>query len=224
MVALPESVARYRGIYRDNDIPPSYRGWLHFAFTFGVGSAALAWSAWQVTAPTLLEWLAVPLTFLYANLSEYWGHRTAMHHPVPGLGLVYKRHAGQHHRFFTHEAMPLDSSRDFRAVLFPPSLAFFFFLAFALPAWWLLSFLASDNVGWLFVATAVFYFLNYEFFHLAYHAPAGHWIMRVPGYTRLQRLHRTHHDPALMARCNFNITYPIGDLLFGTLHRGRRDP
>ena len=31
------------------------------------------------------------------------------------------------------------------------------------------------------------------------------------------RLHRRHHDPARMTRCNFNITWPIGDVLFGTL-------
>jgi hypothetical protein len=219
MTAQPDTVHRYRQTYRDSEIPRGYRGWWHFAFTFGVGGAALLWSAWQVSAPTALEWLAVPLTFLYANLAEYWGHRTAMHHPVPGLGLIYKRHAGQHHRFFTHESMPLDSSRDFRAVLFPPSLAFFFILAFALPAWWLLALLTSDNVGWLFVATALAYFLNYEILHLAYHAPAHSALQRLPGFARLQRLHRTHHDPALMAKYNFNITYPIGDLLFGTLRR-----
>ncbi|HRQ66117.1 MAG TPA: sterol desaturase family protein [Xanthomonadaceae bacterium] len=224
MAALPDQVVRYRETYRDNEIPRGYRGWLHFAFTFGVGSAALVWSAWQVDAPTPLEWLTVPLTFLYANFSEYWGHRTAMHRPLPGLGLIYKRHAGQHHRFFTHEAMPLDSSRDFRAVLFPPSLAFFFFAAFALPVWWLLSLLASDNVGWLFVATALFYFLNYEILHLAWHVPADSRLLRIPGFSQLQSLHRTHHDPALMTRYNFNITYPICDLLFGTLYRERREP
>jgi hypothetical protein len=224
MSRLPAAVARYRDQYRAEEIPTGYRGWTHFAFTFGVGTAALLWSALEVSDPSALEWLTVPLTFLYANLSEYWGHRTAMHRPLPGLGLVYRRHAGQHHRFFTHEAMPLESSSDFRAVLFPPSLALFFFLAFALPAWWLLSLLASDNAGWLFVATAIAYFLNYELFHLAYHAPAGHWATRLPGFARLQRLHRIHHDPSLMARCNFNITYPIGDLLFGTLHRGPRAP
>jgi hypothetical protein len=222
MRRLPEAVARYRDQYRAEEIPRGYRGWAHFAFTFGFGTAALAWSAFKVSGPSALEWLTVPLTFIYANLSEYWGHRTAMHRPLPGLGLIYRRHAGQHHRFFTHEAMPLESSIDFRAVLFPPSLALFFFLAFALPAWWLLSLAASDNVGWLFVATAIAYFLNYELFHLAYHAPAGHWLTRVPGFARLQRLHRTHHDPSLMAQWNFNITYPIGDLLFGTLHRGQR--
>jgi hypothetical protein len=52
-----------------------------------------------------LEWLAVPLSLFYANLSEYLGHRFPMHRPLPGLALVYKRHSGQHHRFFSDQAM-----------------------------------------------------------------------------------------------------------------------
>ena len=40
------------------------------------------------------------------------------------------------------------------------------------------------------------------------------WIMK-----RLRWLHTTHHDPVLMQRYNFNITYPIGDWVFGTLYR-----
>lgn len=219
MSPLPQAVRRFRERYRAKEIPPGYSGWGHFAFTFGLGSLALAWAIVQISQPSALEWSAVPLTFLYANLSEYWGHRSAMHRRLPGLGLVYRRHAGQHHRFFTDQAMPLASSRDFRVVLFPPVLALFFFVAFALPAWWLLAWLGTDNTAWLFVATAIAYFLNYELFHLAYHAPEGHWVTRVPGFARLQRLHRIHHDPSRMRRCNFNITWPIGDLLFGTLHR-----
>ena len=35
----------------------------------------------------------------------------------------------------------------------------------------------------------------------------------------LRRLHLHHHNPKLMSRYNFNITYPIGDWLFRTRHR-----
>jgi sterol desaturase/sphingolipid hydroxylase (fatty acid hydroxylase superfamily) len=41
---------------------------------------------------------------------------------------------------------------------------------------------------------------------------------------RLRQLHTLHHRPELMQTHNFNITYPIGDWLFGTLYRGRRKP
>ena len=53
----------------------------------------------------------------------------------------------------------------------------------------------------------------------AYHLPPQHPIARLPLVGRLKRLHTTHHDPTRMASRNFNITYPLGDWLFGTLER-----
>ena len=218
-VGLPDAVARFREAYRDREIPTRYDGRLHLAFTFGVGSLALVASVLQLHNVLALEWLAVPLTWLYANLAEYLGHRFPMHRPFRGLGLVYRRHAGQHHRFFNHRSMPLDDFRDLRAVLFPPLLVMFFFGVFAFPAWLALSYLVSANTAWLFVATGLAYFLNYEVLHLAYHLPAGHWLAQRWLVRKLGRLHRTHHDPQRMAHYNFNISYPVCDLLFSTLRR-----
>jgi len=33
----------------------------------------------------------------------------------------------------------------------------------------------------------------------------------------LRRHHAAHHDPRLMTRYNFNVTFPIADRLFGTV-------
>jgi len=217
-----EAVAAYREQYRQEHIPPDYKGWLHLMFTFGIGGVALATAILQLEQVRPLEWLTIPLAFLYANFAEYWGHRGPMHHLKRGLRLVYERHTKQHHRFFTDQSMELDGLRDLRAVLFPPILMTFFITAFALPAWLLLAWVASPNVAWLFVGTSLGYFLNYEFLHMAYHLPASHPIARWPLVGHLQRLHQAHHDPRLMARYNFNITYPICDALFGTLHRPHR--
>lgn len=214
---VPESVARFRAEYREHEVPPGYRGAMHLLLTFGGGSAALALCLLQLEAVRPLEWLTLPLAFLYANLAEYVGHRFPMHHPVRGLRLVYRRHAGQHHRYFSHEAMALTDLRDLRAVLFPPLLVLFFFGAFAVPVWFGLAWAISANVAWLFIATGLGYFLMYEVLHLAWHAPAGSWVARLALVRWMGRLHRRHHDPALMTRCNFNITWPICDLLFGTL-------
>lgn len=225
MQALPHAVERFRHAYRLEEISARYRGRWHLAFTLGFGVGIIAICVGRIEgSPAPLEWLAVPFTFLYANLVEYWGHRTAMHRPVHGLGLVYRRHAGQHHRFFTDEAMDLQGERDLKAVLFPPVLVGFFLLAFALPAGWLVATLTTPNTAYLFVATALAYFLNYELLHLAYHVPETHWLSRVPGIARLRRLHHIHHDPRLMTSRNFNITYPIGDWIFRTLHRAPSCP
>lgn len=215
---IPDAVARFRAEYRANEIPAGYRPALHLAFTFGGGTLALVACLLALEDVRPLEWLTVPFAFLYANLSEYLGHRYPMHRPFRGLALVYKRHAGQHHRYFTESAMPLSDLRDLRAVLFPPLLVLFFFGLFGTPVWLALRALASPNVAWLFLATAIAYFLNYELLHLSHHLPAR-VLARLPLLARLSRLHRIHHDPARMAQVNFNITYPIGDWLFRTRAR-----
>jgi hypothetical protein len=159
----------------------------------------------------------VPLGLFYANLAEYLGHRFPMHRPYPGLGIVYKRHSGQHHRFFTDQAMPIDGIGDLRAVLFPPVLVLFFFGLFGTPVWFALAYAFSDNVAWLFIACGIAYFLNYEVLHLAYHLPEAHPLARVALVRKLRWLHALHHDPRRMASSNFNISYPVCDWLFGTL-------
>jgi sterol desaturase/sphingolipid hydroxylase (fatty acid hydroxylase superfamily) len=217
-VAVPEAVGRFREAYRANEIPAGYRPGAHLAFTFGGGALALVACLAQLEAVRPLEWLTIPFAFVYANLAEYLGHRFPMHRPWRGLGLVFKRHAGQHHRYFTDAAMPLHDLRDLRAVLFPPLLVLFFFGLFGTPAWLALRVLVSANVAWLFVATAIAYFLNYELLHLSHHLPAR-VLARLPLLERWSRLHRLHHDPSRMSHVNFNITYPLGDWLFGTRAR-----
>lgn len=215
-------VAAFREAYRREHIPAHYRGTLHLSFTFGIGGAALVACLLCLEDVKPLEWFAVPLSALYVNLAEYWGHRGPMHHRRRGLGLVYERHTCQHHRFFTTTTMPVDTLRDLRAVLFPPVLMTFFVAVFAVPVALLLASVTSPNVGWLFAATALGYFLNYEVLHLAYHLPSRYAVARWPLVGRLKRLHEAHHDPHLMAHCNFNISYPLGDWLFGTLYRDPR--
>ncbi len=217
--SIPERIRRYREEYRNARVPGYYSGVFHLAFTSTASIAVIVFCISQIHDVRGLEWLTIPLTFIYANLAEYLGHRGPMHHPVGFLREIYERHTLQHHRFFTDEAMQFDSTRDFHAVLFPPVLMVFFVTAFALPVWALLVWLFSANVAYLFVATAIAYFLNYELLHFAYHTAPDSWVARLPGMAVLRRLHTRHHDPALMQRHNFNITYPICDALFGTLYR-----
>jgi hypothetical protein len=197
-------------------VPAHYSGPVHFALILGFVALVVGIGVWRLDAVAPAEWLAVPLTFLYANLAEYLGHRFIMHRRRPGLGLIFERHTLQHHRFFTHDAMRFDSSDDFKAVLFPPMLMAFFALAFALPAWLVLAWLFSANVAWLFVITAIGYYGSYEILHFAYHQDEDSWFLQLPGVQKMRRLHLAHHDPSVMQHGNFNITWPICDWLFGT--------
>ena len=165
------------------------------------------------------EWLTIPITFLYCNLAEYLGHRGPMHHKTRFLTGIFQRHTVEHHSFFTDEAISFDTTRDYRAVLFPPVLLLFFFGFFAVPVGAILYFLVSPNVCFLFVFTAILYYLNYELFHFSYHLDPQSQLGRLGLIRRLREHHVTHHNKALMTRYNFNITYPICDQLFGTLYR-----
>ena len=211
-----------REAFRAKRVGASYSGPLHLATTIGISLLAAAAGAALLEDVGPLEWLAVPVTFLYANLSEYLGHRGPMHRRTRFLGKVFERHSIEHHAFFTDEAATFDSSDDYKAVLFPPVLLIFFIGGFAVPVGALLYFLVSPNVCFLFFITAVLYFLNYELLHFAYHSDPRSWLGRLPYMDRLRRHHLLHHDPRLMTRYNFNITYPVCDRIFGTLYTGKR--
>jgi len=207
-------LAAFRAQARAEQVGPRYSGALHFAFVNAVSLSIIAIAASRLRRP---GWalLTVPLAFLYANLVEWLAHRGPMHAPKRLLRLVYRRHTLLHHAFFSAEAMSVESTRDFKMVLFPPVLLIFFFGGFALPLGLLLGVLLGQNVAALFVITAMSYYLLYEWLHLAYHL--GPRAPRLVG--PLRRHHAAHHDPGNMTRGNFNITFPICDRLFGTCLR-----
>jgi hypothetical protein len=133
------------------------------------------------------------------------------------LSLLFERHTQQHHRYFTHDTMAYESTRDFKMVLFPPLMLLFFLGAVATPVGALLFFMTTRNVAFLYVLTAMGYFLTYEWLHLCHHMPPGGGLAKLAPLRRLRAHHQAHHDPERMTSGNFNITFPICDWLFGTL-------
>ena len=221
MVETPASVRAFRGELRER-WSPRYSGWLHFGFVSVLSLAAIGFALSRLHGVRALELLTVPITFLWANLGEYFGHRGPMHHRRRGLGAIFQRHTVEHHHFFTHDAMACDSARDHKIMLFPPILIVFFLGVLATPIGLALAALLGRNVGYLYLATAMGYFISYEWLHWSYHLPPESWISRLPVVRVLRRHHQAHHDLGLMQRWNFNITFPICDALFGTLYRGAR--
>lgn len=216
MATEDERTQEFRAAYRRDEVGAGYSGWAHLALTSCTSLATIALAASRVHDVRPAEWLALPATFLVCNLGEYLGHRGPMHHPRRGLGLLYERHTRQHHRFFTHDEMACATPRDFKIMLFPPVMIAFFLGGLALPIGLCLYLVAGANVAWLYVATLMSYFLSYEWLHFAYHAREDSLLARLPLLSILRRHHALHHDPRLMGRYNFNITFPIMDRLFGT--------
>ncbi len=219
---LQTQTQKFRQQYRLGEIPKNYSGIAHFLFTSLSCLGIIGFCIYSTQNVTLWEYLLIPFTFFYSNFTEYWGHKGPMHNQIQRLERVFKRHTLQHHHFFTNETMECESLRDFQMILFPPILLIFFTLAFALPMWFLLYFLWSANAAYIFVATSIAYFLNYEYLHLAYHLPEKHWIAKIPLIKILRNLHMHHHDPQLMHEKNFNISYPIFDWFFGTLYQHKK--
>lgn len=217
---VSRSTQEYRAWFRENEIPSYYFGHTHLAFVIVFPVAVIVMAVLLLESLRPVEWLAIPLTFVYANFVEYVGHKGPMHKKTRFLGLIYQRHTVEHHQFFTETVTTCRSARDYRMILFPPLMLVFFFGFFAVPIGLVLYFLLSPNVCYFFVATSLLYYLNYDLLHLSYHLNPDSWVGRIPFMKSLRHHHTVHHDRRLMSDYNFNITYPIFDRVFGTVYSG----
>jgi sterol desaturase/sphingolipid hydroxylase (fatty acid hydroxylase superfamily) len=192
-----------------------YSPWLHLGATLSVGAVALAVAIPRIHAPTLWEWLTVPVMFLVANASEWRAHRSLLHRRVKPLQALYDRHTPEHHMVFGYDDMAIRQWRELRLVLIPATGAAAI-VASTSPIAWLVGHFVSPNCGWLVLVTSALYVVTYELSHLSYHLPpesfvGRRWIVRV-----LREQHRRHHHPRLMQRWNFNVTVPLWDWIHGT--------
>ncbi len=214
-----DAVRNYRKHFREKYIAQDYNGRRHLVMTVLSTFAVIALSLYNLENVMTLEWLAIPGAFLVSNFVEYLGHKGPMHKKTRFLEEIFQRHAVQHHSFFTHEHMTYDKDLDFNAVLFPPVMLLFFFGGIATTVGMISYLVFGANVAWLFVFTVTVYFLNYEVLHFLYHVHEDAWTSKLPLMAGLRRHHTIHHDRSLMNEYNFNITYPIFDLIFGTSYK-----
>jgi hypothetical protein len=199
-------------------IPRWYSPWGHLAGTVGVGVVTLVLSILSISDPQAIEFVTIPLAFVFANLVEWFAHKHFMHRRRFPLRVLFDRHTPEHHRIFRYDSMAIESARELRLVLIP-AMGVLGMVLLAAPVALLTGFLLSWNVGWLFLATTGVYVLGYELSHLAYHLPERSVVYRLPLLRALREHHARHHIPNLMQSWNFNVTIPIGDLLFGTFAR-----
>lgn len=198
-------------------LPRFYNGYLHFFVPNLVCIAGIALSISQISSVQWWEWLMLPAAFLFANIGEWWVHQGPLHNKVEGLRLLFDRHTLTHHEYFHHDSMAAESHKDWFYVLFPMWAVFGVFLPM-LPIVAVLFFFVSVNAAWIFMLMGFFYFIFYEWMHLLYHLPENHWATRNRLVRFLQRHHRYHHHKRLMQKYNFNVTFPLGDYLFGTVY------
>jgi hypothetical protein len=197
-------------------IPRWYRPFGHLAGTVGIGVAAVVLAALRLKAPEVREFAVIPATLVFANLVEWFAHRYLMHQRRRPLTVLYDRHTPEHHRTYRYENMAIGDVREFRLVLIPAA-GVLGIVLLAAPVALACAVVFGDNVGWLFLLTSAVYVMGYELSHLAYHLPESSAVYRLRMLRVLREHHARHHIPSLMQRSNFNVTIPLGDLLFGTL-------
>lgn len=209
-------IEAFREEYRAQRIPERYSGELHLCFAALMLGGGIVVALLQLDALQPLELVVVPLTLLLGNVFEYFVHRYPLHHRRPGLGVIFRIHTLEHHRFFTMDDMEFQQSRDFHMVFLPvwsPPLAVF--LGLPLLSWPIWE-LVSANAGLLFFASGAAYFALYEAMHFSHHMGERWWIGRA-GFLRHMRTHHAIHHDQQRLRYNLNVTLPLSDLLFGTL-------
>lgn len=216
---IPPKLADFRRKYRSNIIGPWYNGYAHLAFVVIGSTSVMIAAALQIHNPHWTDWICIPVTFVVANFVEYFGHRGPMHHYFKRMKLIFHRHTNEHHQFFTEHWMTCRSQRDFKIVLFPPIMLFFYLGAIALPMGFFLYYMHGWNFAMLYVITAMFYFMSYEVMHFFYHLDDDLWVSKLPILRSLRAHHRTHHKLEIMSKYNFNITWPIADFVMGTIYR-----
>lgn len=198
------------------EIPGWYSGIAHLALVNLSCFAVIAACVWALEAPRPAL-LAVALgTLVFANVFEWWVHKGPLHRPWKGLFALYDRHARTHHVAFTDEDMAVQHTRELRFVLFPPWL-FPLFLVMTAPGLAALWKLGGLDVGLTYVASAVAYYVIYEWLHTLHHWPRDSWIGRRALVSRLRRHHERHHEPARMTSGNWNVSFPLADVLFRTV-------
>ncbi|MFY9769166.1 MAG: fatty acid hydroxylase family protein, partial [Xanthobacteraceae bacterium] len=112
---ITERQKAFRQEYRSR-IVGWYDGYVHILIIYAMGAAAFYIYVAHIHNVTWLEWLTLPLTFLFTNIFEWAVHRFIMHRPVniKGLRAIYERHTLNHHQFFTDEEMRFRDPKDWR--------------------------------------------------------------------------------------------------------------
>ena len=146
----------YRQVYRSR-IMGFYDGYLHIAIIYAMGAAAFYIYLQHIHNVTPLEWLTIPVTFLFTNAFEWFVHKFILHRRIPGLATLYIRHEKHHHVVYTYDDFTMRSLRETKLVLMP---AYAVVLVFALdlPLAALVGKVFTTNTGLLYLATAMAFF------------------------------------------------------------------
>ena len=162
-----------------------------------------------------LDWLSIPVFWVFSNFIEWHAHRDLLHTNSARLLSLYEGHTLNHHKIFPAADMAVRSRAEWREVLLPP-LAVLMLLGLLLPVFSLFWVLGFENLALLYMTVGALYVLSYEWLHLSYHLDPEGFIGGLKVIRFLRAHHTVHHNPRFMKRWNMNVTIPLWDWVRGT--------
>jgi hypothetical protein len=205
---------------RAENLPAGYSPGWHIARTLALASGILVVGLGLARHATVSDLLFAPLFIVAFNTIEWLVHRGPMHHPRPPR-IMYRNHTLIHHRAFLHDQMAIEHPRELGLIMMPWYTMLGLFVV-ATPIALLASLVRGPGVAGVFYVCAVGYFLAYETQHALYHLPPA--TLRRLGlggrlFRWMQAHHSHHHRLERMTFVNFNVTFPLMDLLLRTRER-----
>jgi hypothetical protein len=164
-----------------------------------------------------LLWCVVGLAvgIVFASFFEWVLHKYVMHRPVGRFRYAFEAHAVVHHHVFKADhTYHLHREKDKETIPMAwwngPVLILIGAVPFILLSW---------LVGqWGFAAGGALafalYYATYEYIHWCMHLPKARRVERSWLFYRLNGHHLLHHR---YMHKNFNVVFPLADLLLGTL-------
>ena len=155
------------------------------------------------------------LTILFGSFFEWTLHRFLMHRKIRFFSYPFVRHALVHHKVFrADETYHLQREQDKHMVPMAwwngPVIITISQIPFATLAYWVggFSLVCGSLLG------ACLYFGAYEYLHWCMHIPRNRKVERSGLFFRLNGHHLLHHR---YTNRNYNVVFPLADLLLGTL-------
>lgn len=216
-VSFPFGSPEYRQIIRDKVID-KIDGRIYASTLFLLLTGIILIISYFIPAYT---WYLLPLLcfyFLIINVIEYLFHRYLMHKKTKGMEFIYE-HVTVHHGFFADKNMYMEDPRDYYPVILPP-LIFIGITVLVVVIASIIFLIFDSNAALFFALVAYSYYFLYEILHFSYHCKDDSILRKLPFVKRLSHYHHLHHQVMLMAHYNFNITFPIADIIFRTQYKG----
>jgi uncharacterized membrane protein YgcG len=146
---------------------------------------------------------------------------------------MYHNHAQIHHVAFTDGNMSFHDMRELSLIMMP-WYTIVLLLVTVSPVAIAAGLLGGLPMVGVFYVAALGYFLTYETLHALYHVPPDRMVRLGLGglddvggaaparrgvFGALRAHHRHHHIMRRMAHVNFNVTFPLADVVMGTRER-----